>query len=63
MFMGLISMTDAESLSLGTQSVMKIPTALSLYRGRCGVSRSKGSAETLARPQGKTFPFSQLAER
>lgn len=56
-------MTDAESLSLGTQPVMKIPTALSLYRGRCGVSRSKGSAETLARPQGKTFPFSQLAER
>lgn len=25
--------------------------------GRCGVSPQKGSAETLARPQGKAFPF------
>lgn len=49
-------MTGAESLSLGTQPVTKIPSTLSLS-GRCGVSPQKGAAETLARPWGKAFPF------
>jgi hypothetical protein len=56
-------MTGAESLSLGTSPVTEIPSALSLYRERCGVSPQKGSAETVARPQGKTFPISGLVQR
>jgi hypothetical protein len=56
-------MTGAESLSLGTLPVTEIPSALSLYRGRCGVSPQKGSAETVARTQGKTFPISGLVQR
>lgn len=49
-------MTGAESLSLDTQPVMDLRSPLSLFAGRCGVSPQKGSAETLARPQGKAFP-------
>jgi hypothetical protein len=56
-------MTGAESLSLGTSPVTEIHSALSLYRGRCGVSPQKGSAETVARTLGKTFPISGLVQR
>lgn len=50
-------MTGAESLSLNTQPVTEIPSTLSLSGGGvAGISPQKGSDETLARPQGKTFP-------
>lgn len=35
-------MTGAESLSFGTPPVTEVPSALSLYRGRCGDLPAEG---------------------
>ena len=50
-----VSATGTGSLSPSPQPVTENPSALSLS-GRCGGTPQKGSAETLARPQGKAFP-------
>ena len=52
-------MTGAGSLSPSPQPVTDDPSALSLS-GRCGVSPQNGSAETVARPQGKAFPVQSI---
>lgn len=49
-------MTGAGRLSPDPQPVTEIRSTLSLYRGRCGVSPQKGSAETLGSAAGEGFP-------
>lgn len=49
-------MTGAGGLSSSFQPVTEKPSTLSLSVGVAGSPRWKGSAETLARAQGKAFP-------
>lgn len=50
-------MTGAEDLFSDPQPVTETWSALSLSGGVAGISPQKGSDETLARTQGKAFPF------
>ena len=57
MFMGPNSMTGAGSLSLDTQPVMDLRSALLLFRGRCGVSPLEGVGRDLGSAAGESFPL------
>lgn len=54
-------MTGAEDLFSDPQPVTETWSALSLSGGVAGISPQKGSAEPLAWPQGKAFPFIRLS--
>lgn len=56
MFMGRLHDGHRQPLSRSSPRHGKLVQPLTL-KGCCGVSLQKGSFETLARPQGKAFPF------